>query len=77
MRLSKAYARQVFLNCPFDDHYRLLYEAIIFTLTAAEYPVRCSRERDDSGETHIGKIVEIIRQAKSASTIFHGWSWIQ
>lgn len=64
MKLSKAYARQVFLNCPFDDQYRPLYEAIIFTLTAAEYAVRCSRERDDSGETRIGKIVEIIRQSK-------------
>jgi hypothetical protein len=42
MKLSKAYARQVFLNCPFDDQYRPLYEAIIFTPTAAEYAVRCS-----------------------------------
>lgn len=61
MKPSKAYSRQVFLNCPFDHEYRPLYEAIIFTVTAAGYVVRCARERDDSGETRIGKIVEIIR----------------
>lgn len=64
MKPSKAYARQVFLNCPFDEQYRPLYEAIIFTLTAAEYVVRCSREREDSGETRFGKLVEIIRESK-------------
>ena len=64
MKPSKAYARQVFLNCPFDKEYRPLFEAIIFTVLAAGFVIRCSRERDDAGETRIGKIVEIIRQSK-------------
>lgn len=58
--LSTAYSRQVFLNCPFDAAYRPLYEAIIFTVLASGFVIRCSREQDDGGETRIGKIMDII-----------------
>lgn len=64
MKLSKAYARQVFLNCPFDDGYRPVYEAIIFAVIHCGFVVRCAREREDSGETRISKIVEIIRASQ-------------
>ncbi|MCX6879840.1 MAG: hypothetical protein NTW21_39455 [Verrucomicrobia bacterium] len=64
MRQSKAYARQVFLNCPFDPGYRPIYEAIIFTVLACGFVIRCSREREDSAEPRIAKIVEIIRNSK-------------
>lgn len=63
MKASKAYSRQVFLNCPFDDQYRPLYEAIIFAVLHCGFVIRCARERDDSGETRISKIVEIIRES--------------
>jgi len=64
MKTSKAYARQVFLNCPFDDGYRAIYEAIIFAVIHCGFVLRCARERDDSGETRIAKIVEIIRDSQ-------------
>ncbi len=64
MKLSKAYGRQVFLNCPFDDSYRPIYEAIIFAVLACGFVVRCSREREDSGEPRISKIVDIIRASQ-------------
>ncbi len=64
MKTSKAYSRQVFLNCPFDDGYRPIYEAIIFAVLHCGFVIRCARERDDSGETRIGKIVEIIRESQ-------------
>ncbi len=64
MKTSKAYARQVFINCPFDDGYREIYEAIIFAVIHCGFVIRCARERDDSGETRIGKIVEIIRDSQ-------------
>ncbi len=64
MKLSKAYGRQVFLNCPFDDGYRPLYEAIIFAVLSCGFVVRCAREREDSGEPRISKIVEIIRASQ-------------
>jgi hypothetical protein len=64
MKLSHAYSRQVFLNCPFDEAYRPQYEAIIFAVIHCGFVVRCARERDDSGETRISKIVEIIRDSQ-------------
>lgn len=64
MKTSKAYARQVFLNCPFDDGYRTIYEAIIFAVIHCGFVLRCARERDDSSETRIAKIVEIIRDSQ-------------
>lgn len=64
MKLSKAYARQVFLNCPFDEGYRPVYEAIIFAVIHCGFVIRCAREREDSGETRISKIVDIIRASQ-------------
>jgi len=64
MKRSRAYARQVFLNCPFDEEYRPIYEALIFTVMAAGFVIRCAREREDGGEPRIGKILEIIRSSK-------------
>ncbi len=63
-RLSKAYSRQVFLNCPFDEEFRPLYEAIIFGTLACGFVIRCAREREDSGEPRIAKINDIIRDSK-------------
>lgn len=66
MKLSRAYSRQVFLNCPFDEGYRPLFEAIIFAVLHCGFVIRCARERDDSGEPRIPKIVEIIRESQFA-----------
>lgn len=63
-RLSSAYSRQVFLNCPFDEQYRAIYEAIIFSILASGFVVRCAREREDSAEPRITKINDIIRASK-------------
>ncbi len=38
--------------------------AIIFAVLHCGFVIRCARERDDSGETRIGKIVEIIRDSQ-------------
>lgn len=61
--LSKAYARQVFLNCPFDDAYRPVFEAIIFGVLACGFVIRSARERDDAGEPRFNKIVDLIRSS--------------
>lgn len=61
MKLTRAYSRQVFLNCPFDEEYRPLFEAIIFAVLHCGFVIRCAREREDSGEPRIAKICEIIR----------------
>jgi len=64
MKLSRAYSRQVFLNCPFDEGYRPLFEAIIFTVLHCGFALRCTRECEDSGEPRIAKIVDLIRKSQ-------------
>jgi hypothetical protein len=47
MKTSKACARQVFLNCPFDDGYRAIDEAIIFAVIHCGFVLRCARAKLD------------------------------
>lgn len=54
------YATDVFLNCPFDDAYRGLFEAIVFAVFDCGFRPRCAMEMDDSGEVRIEKLLRII-----------------
>jgi len=50
----------VFINCPFDDSYRSLFEAIVFTVHDCGYVARCSLEVTDASQVRIEKISAII-----------------
>ena len=50
----------VFINCPFDDAYRLCFEAILFSVTMSGYQVRCALEEDDAGDVRFEKLCELI-----------------
>lgn len=63
MKLSKAYGRQVFLNCPFDAGYRPIYEAVIFAVLSCGFVARCAREREDSGEPRISSLKTLVRRS--------------
>jgi hypothetical protein len=54
------YARNVFINCPFDDAYTPIFEAIVFTIQACGFRTMCARSRLNSGEVRLHKILEII-----------------
>lgn len=54
----------VFVNCPFDEKYRPLLISIIFTLKYLGLKPRLSLEREDSGESRMEKIMELIIQSK-------------
>jgi hypothetical protein len=56
--------KNVFVNCPFDDDYRHLLIAIVFTVKYFRYIPRLSSERADSAETRIEKILELIEVSK-------------
>ena len=51
---------QVFINCPFDEEYRPLFEAIVFAVHACGFTARCSLEVADSGQARIEKIYRIV-----------------
>lgn len=54
----------VFLNCPFDDAYKSLFEAIVFVVHDCGYLARCSLEVTDASQVRIDKISEIISASK-------------
>ena len=54
----------VFVNCPFDDAYRPIFEAIVFAIYDLGFVARCAREVDDSGEVRLSKIERIIEECR-------------
>ena len=57
---ATAYEYSVFVNCPFDDAYRHLFESIVFAIHDCGYIARCSLEVDDASQVRIEKIATII-----------------
>jgi hypothetical protein len=58
------YDRQVFINCPFDDDYRPLFQALVFTTYAAGLRPRCALEVSDASEVRLEKILRIIDECR-------------
>jgi hypothetical protein len=56
--------RSVFINCPFDDDYRPLFESIVFTVIALGFRPLCALERDDAAQERLSKILELISQCQ-------------
>jgi hypothetical protein len=60
-RRRDAFADSVFINCPFDDEYWPVFEALVFTVVACGFTPRCALEELDSGTVRLTKIQRIIR----------------
>lgn len=58
------YNVNVFVNCPFDEAYLSLMEAIIFAIHDCGFIARSALEADDSAEVRIEKIAKIIKACK-------------
>jgi hypothetical protein len=58
------FEKNVFINCPFDEDYRQLMLAVIFTVSYLDYKPRLSLESSDSGKTRIDKILNLIKESK-------------
>lgn len=59
-----SYRESVFLNCPFDEEYKPLFWAMIFAIHDCGFVARCALEVDDSSDTRISKIYNIIRSCR-------------
>ncbi|MDT0631967.1 hypothetical protein [Rubrivirga litoralis] len=55
------YDQDVFVNCPFDDEYRDLFDAIVFAVHDCGFRARCALEADDGTQVRFEKIVGIIQ----------------
>lgn len=60
----RRYDVSVFVNCPFDDAYRPLLHAVLFTIHDCGFLARTALEDVGSGETRVDKIVRIVRDSR-------------
>jgi hypothetical protein len=56
--------RDVFVNCPLDDEYRPLFQALVFVIADCGFRARCALEILDSGETRADKLRRLIRECR-------------
>ena len=64
-RLKRSdYDLSVFINCPFDEGYKRLFEAIIFTVQIAGFKPRCAREVNNAGEARLEKLLNLISSCR-------------
>jgi hypothetical protein len=62
--MKEKYSDQIFINCPFDDKYKEIFDSIVFTILDCGFVPRCSKEVYDSSRFRLNSIVEIIRKCK-------------
>jgi len=62
--LSVEYNKNIFINCPFDEEYRGIFQGILFTTIYLKYTPRLALENADSGQTRINKIIKLIKESK-------------
>lgn len=66
MKRSKTakYDENVFINCPFDESYKPLFDAIVFAVFDCGFVARCALEEDDGSQIRVQKIFGIIAQCR-------------
>jgi len=66
MKESPDYNRTVFINCPFDEEYQVLFEAMIFIILSCGFIPRSAKESMNSDEIRINKIITLIKESRYA-----------
>jgi len=63
-KVQKQFRTSVFINCPFDEEYKLLLRPMLFTLVSVGLYPRLASEKSDSLEQRIEKILRLIKECK-------------
>lgn len=58
------YEDNVFINCPFDDEYRPIFNSIVFAVHDAGFIARCALEIRDATQNRLDKIMHIVSECK-------------
>jgi hypothetical protein len=58
------YDVNVFINCPFDDQFKPIFDAIVFTVQDAGFHPRCALEISDATQNRLATIMKIISESK-------------
>lgn len=61
---GNGFESNVFINCPFDEDYEPILQAILFCIVYLGFKPRIATERIDSGENRLEKIKELIKDSK-------------
>lgn len=59
-----AAARDVFINCAFDEAFKPIFEAIVFATIRSGFRARCALETNDGAENRFAKIQAIVEQCR-------------
>jgi hypothetical protein len=62
--MADLYDIRIFLNCPFDRAYQLVFRAIIFAIYDCGFRARCALEESDSGELRLRKIIRLLKTCR-------------
>lgn len=63
-KVPKKFRISVFINCPFDEEYKLLLRPMLFTLVYVGLFPRLASDTSDSHEQRIEKILRLIKECK-------------
>jgi hypothetical protein len=72
----RAYERSVFVNVPFDRKYSRLSDAIVFAVHDCGLDARSALEVEDSGQSRVEKILDIIEQSKFGVHVHLVTGWL-
>ena len=62
--INAGYATSVFLNCPFDEQYKPLRDAMVFAIYDCGFIPCCALQKNDSGDVRFEKIQLLIENSK-------------
>ena len=57
-------SNHIFVNCPFDNRYKPIFNAIVFAIYDLGFVARCSLEEDDAGDFCLSKIERMIEECR-------------
>ena len=58
------YNDNIFINCPFDDEYRELQNAMVFVVYDCGFVPRCALEENNAGDIRFDKIKRLIQSSR-------------
>lgn len=58
------YNKSIFINCPFDEDFKPIFNAILYTVQRCGFTLRCSKEFPESSTVRIQNIIRLIRESK-------------
>lgn len=63
-RLPANYTKNVFINCPFDDEYQPLFNAMVFAVNDMGFRPKSAKDESNAGVIRFNKIQGLIEECK-------------